>query len=380
MTSYGTAQIFRDYGFVEDMPQTWIFPDLDMRFRIDELEDEDEDGNPQYMVVEWINDEEPAAEDVELLREKLKYIEGRIEVLQDRSAWTNVPDYEWESTVFYLMSMKRSIEVALEWVEENSLNHDSCVANGTCIITSDRYTDLGLEFISELEKGYADESCDIDVQLKKVAAFKKIDSFQSRYQKIEFYQNLTNGDTCMDLDHTLQICGSYRPHYHEYMVHQTARFLPKGTIKRVLFVGGGDSMLLHEVLKYPNIELIVGLELDQKVTRGCFKHFGTQPHFDDGRVEWWFGDASKTLLVLPKDYFASFDLVLVDLSETVMSFTVSKEITVLEALTLLVKPNGIFVKNEVYFDEFKNIFPYTAQVTWYVSSNIICDGMDLSLI
>ena len=79
------------------------------------------------------------------------------------------------------------------------------------------------------------------------------------------------------------------------MIHYAARFLKD--IKRVLFVGGGDSMLLHETLKYQNLELVVGLELDQKITRQSFKHFGTQPHFDDERVQWWFGDASKTLLM-----------------------------------------------------------------------------------
>jgi spermidine synthase len=38
-------------------------------------------------------------------------------------------------------------------------------------------------------------------------------------------------------------------------------------VKRVVFVGGGDSMLLHEVLKYKDLEIVLGLELDQKVTR-----------------------------------------------------------------------------------------------------------------
>jgi spermidine synthase len=109
---------------------------------------------------------------------------------------------------------------------------------------------------------------------------------------------------------------------------------------------------------------VVGLELDQKVTRGCFKHFGTQPHFHDSRVEWWFGDASKSLLMLPKEYFGSFDLVLVDLSETVMSFQVTDEIDVVEALSLLVKPDGVFVKNEVYFDKFRNMFPYSVLINW----------------
>ena len=62
--------------------------------------------------------------------------------------------------------------------------------------------------------------------------------------------------------------------------------------------------------------------------------------------------------MLPKDYFGTFDLVLVDLSETVMSFQVTDQLdAVHDALTLLVKPDGIFVKNEVYFSQFKNMFP-----------------------
>ena len=371
MTTYGTAEIFRDYGFVEPMPQTWIFPDLDLAFRMDELEDEDEDGNPRYTIFEWIDGDEPTEEDMEAFEEMLDYVQGRIQMLEDREDWEHVPEYEWETTMEYLNAMELSIQVVLDWyqderAEEGTLHE--CIVDGTCTVSMNRYTDLDEQYETVLEKGYPAHSCDIDAQMSKFddGTYTAVDVFKSQYQSISMYQDASNLDTCMDLDSTMQICGSYRPHYHEYMVHQTARFLPKDSIKRVLFVGGGDSMLLHETLKYPSLELVVGLELDQKVTRGCFKHFGTQPHFEDDRVEWWFGDASKSLLMLPKDYFASFDLVLVDLSETVMSFTVSKELTVLEALTLLVKPDGIFVKNEVYFKEFQKIFPYTALVTWYV--------------
>jgi len=67
-------------------------------------------------------------------------------------------------------------------------------------------------------------------------------------------------------------------------VHQSASYLNAGImsgVKRVVFVGGGDSMLLHEVLKYEGLEMVLGLELDQKVTRNSFEHFKTQPHFDD---------------------------------------------------------------------------------------------------
>ena len=101
---------------------------------------------------------------------------------------------------------------------------------------------------------------------------------------------------CLSLDDVIQICSSYRPHYHEMAVHNTARFLDE--VKRVVWVGGGDSMLLHEILKYPSLELAVGLELDQKVPRSSFKYFGTQPHYDNEKVQWWYGDASKSLLMV----------------------------------------------------------------------------------
>jgi len=170
-----------------------------------------------------------------------------------------------------------------------------------------------------------------------------------------------NDNVCFSLHNIWQMCGSYRPHYHEMVVHYTARYLPN--IKRVAFVGGGDSMLLHEILKYPSLELVIGLELDQMVTRSAFHHFGTQPHWDqDPKVQWWYGDASKTLLMLPKDYFNSFDMVLVDLSETVMSLSVTDGLDIFSALSLLLNEQGIFVKNELYMEQMSEIFRYAVQI------------------
>jgi spermidine synthase len=131
------------------------------------------------------------------------------------------------------------------------------------------------------------------------------DVVQSPYQRLTFLDHETEGvkDKCLELDDMLQICSSFRPHYHDYVTHFPARY--KADINRVLFVGGGDAMLLHEMLKYPNIELIVGLELDQTVVRESMKQFRTSPHFEDERVQWWFGDATVSLLMLPKEYFGS---------------------------------------------------------------------------
>lgn len=125
-------------------------------------------------------------------------------------------------------------------------------------------------------------------------------------------------------------------------------------------------MLLHDILQYPRLEKVIGLEIDQLVTRSAFKHFGVQPHFDNDKVEWWFGDASKSMLMLPTELYGTFDMVLVDLSETAVALSVTKELDVLEALSLLIKPEGILLKNEYhYFEEQRHIFRDALHIHYY---------------
>ena len=71
----------------------------------------------------------------------------------------------------------------------------------------------------------------------------------SQYQRVFFEENLVMEDKCLWLDHTMQQCSTFRPHYHEPFVHLSAAYTD---VKRVVFVGGGDSMLLPEVLKCPS--------------------------------------------------------------------------------------------------------------------------------
>ena len=65
----------------------------------------------------------------------------------------------------------------------------------------------------------------------------------------------------------IQICDAHRPHYHDYAVHQTARFMPKEIIKHVIFVVGGAFMLPREYLEFDSLELVLILELDQILVR-----------------------------------------------------------------------------------------------------------------
>ena len=366
-TTYGTPEILRDYGFVEQFPQSWIFSDIDVAFRVDQALDKEGNATGKYVLTEWIEGL-PDEDAIQMLKESLEQVVNTKEnALASRDQ--EVPENEWNTISDYMDAMIFAMGIALD----ASTDNNQCIEEGTCTVETllARYADLEAR-----EMTYTDDSgnsCDLDEQMSVFDSdgkFDLIEDFKSHYQQINYMWNPVNRDTCFDLDDTVQICDSYRPHYHEMFVHYTARFLPE--IKRVLWVGGGDSMLLHEILKYPSLELAVGLELDQKVIRGAFKHFGTQPHFDDDRVEWWLGDAAKSLLMLPKDYFGSFDMVLVDLSETVMSFKVTDKLDVLEALALLVKPDGIFVKNELYFGKFKQTFPHSVQIHWYVCCALCC--------
>ncbi|KAL7504883.1 hypothetical protein ACHAXN_004458 [Cyclotella atomus] len=193
---------------------------------------------------------------------------------------------------------------------------------------------------------------------------------RSFYQEVAWSENANKPDVCMSLDDILQICNSYRPHYHEPYVHFPAAYMKE--MKRIVFIGGGDAMLLHESLKYPNVELVLGLELDQKVVRESLKHFRTQPHFEDPRVQWWFGDAAKSLALLPREWFGTFDLVMVDLSETAMSISVTDDLDIFGALSLLMKPEGVFVKNELYYGAMSKLFDHSVFV-YMTDYPILCD-------
>ena len=165
------------------------------------------------------------------------------------------------------------------------------------------------------------------------------DEFKSQYPQIYQPQKLTQGTHVW----TLRRIGFKHVPLTDRTITDMPSIKPLDSYRQIrswgeLFVGGGDSILLHTGLKYELLKLVVGLNFDPKENvKGMFQTLGP---------------------ILHKDCFGTFDLVLVDLSETVMSFQViMDQLDVLKALTLLVKPDGmIFVKSEVYFSQFKNYF------------------------
>src|ERR1700755_195885 len=102
-------------------------------------------------------------------------------------------------------------------------------------------------------------------------------------------------------------------HYHEMIVHPALTTSPR--IKRVLVIGGGDGGTVREVLRYPEVESVVMVELDEMVVDVCKEHmpsFGVP--WDDKRLTLKFEDGIASL----KNYAGEpYDVILIDGSDPV---------------------------------------------------------------
>ncbi|CAB9524624.1 Polyamine aminopropyltransferase [Seminavis robusta] len=379
---YGTPELLRDYGFVEGFPQRWFFHKQEIGFELDQLEGEDFRltwllPRPHPKALEWLQGQLGRLQDLPKTYLQNKAVFDRYDALDENNG--PMPPHEFETLQRYqqalIVAISECLKAAGVDVDKGCTDTTTTTdgASQTCGLSASAKTYGNLDFHHPNEEYWNDdrpmacaEGPNGENHPYHTNAYKTLQIIKSPYQEIEFFQNTDrNDDTCFQLDRVTQICTSYRPDYHEMCVHNTARYL-EDPLKRVVFVGGGDSMLLHDIIKYPTLEKVVGLEIDQHVTRASFEHFGSEPHWDNPKVEWWFGDASKSLLMLPQDYFGSFDLVLVDLSETAASLSVTDHLNVMEALSLLLQPKGILMKNEYnYFPEQKHVFRDTLHIHWY---------------
>ena len=365
-----STEILRDYGFIESMPQRWHYPDDALEFDIDY-----QNGTYSFLWIrEWDSEEKKKSIFDEMyvrLGKHIRQLRQVKNILYPDNP--GVPQAEWDtawafqqSNVLALTLAQKALHTMTSHLPEDIMKHFKWHESEISpLLNVSHYHSLEWEVDTLI---YTEDTCFND-EVMSFPTHRPVELIESPYQSINFMIEPESEDVLLQLDTVVQISSSYRPNYHEYMIHSAATFVD--SVKRVVFVGGGDSMLLHEALKYPDLELVVGLELDQWVVRKSFQYFHTQPHFDDPRVEWWFGDATKSLLLLPTEYWNSFDLVLVDLSETVMSLSVTDDLNVFDALALLLRTTGVLVKNELYMAQVSKVFDYSIQIQY--ESPVLCD-------
>ncbi len=148
-------------------------------------------------------------------------------------------------------------------------------------------------------------------------SFPDIRRISSPYQEIDIVQNVLHGQQIhgefyLFIDQKLQN-GPHNVHiYHDLMVHG-AMGIAKTRPKNVLILGGGDGLLVKELIKYDSIEKIILVELDPEII-----HLAkTDPDFlrlnksalSDPRVHVITGDGFEWV----RNSRDTFDAVLVDL-------------------------------------------------------------------
>ena len=136
-------------------------------------------------------------------------------------------------------------------------------------------------------------------------------SKKTSFQQLEVYDSYELG-RFFTLDGIMMANEKDEFIYHEMIIHTPMSINPK--IKHVLVIGGGDGGSVRELSKYPTIETIDMVEIDEDVVRACQKYFPiTTTGFSDPRVNLMFDDGLKYVKETKKTY----DLIIVDSTDPI---------------------------------------------------------------
>ena len=140
----------------------------------------------------------------------------------------------------------------------------------------------------------------------------KLHEEQSEFQKLEIYDTEWFGKL-MVIDGCTMVSDRDNFLYHEMMTH-VALYTHQNP-KRVWIIGGGDCGSLKEVLRHPEVEEAVQIEIDERVTRLAEIHFPDLcSSNDDPRAKLLFIDGIDWVRKAPS---GSVDLIIVDSTDPV---------------------------------------------------------------
>jgi spermidine synthase len=126
--------------------------------------------------------------------------------------------------------------------------------------------------------------------------------------------------------------------YHEMMAHPALVTHPSP--KRVLVVGGGDGGVIREVLKHPQVEKAVLVEIDGKVIEYCKKYLPEiAGELDNPRVDVIVGDGYRHI----REHKNEYDVIMVDSTEPVGPAVHLFERGFYQGIYDALKEGGIFV-------------------------------------
>lgn len=164
-------------------------------------------------------------------------------------------------------------------------------------------------------------------------------SGRSPYQTIDVFETEAFGRVLV-LDGVYQTSEADEFYYHEMMAHPALATAPE--VRRVLVIGGGDGGTVREVLRYPEVDRAVLVEIDGQVVDVCKQHLPAigKDAWDDPRLEVVVGDGAAYVRDADVE---PFDVMLVDISDPIGPAEGIFEASFLRGCERLLRPRGVFV-------------------------------------
>lgn len=139
----------------------------------------------------------------------------------------------------------------------------------------------------------------------------KLFSGQSDFQKVEIYKTEHLGNVLLNDD--FMMCSERDEFvYHEMMAHVPLSVHPNP--RKVLIIGGGDGGTAREVLKHPNVEQVMMVEIDEMVVRACQEFLPiTASELKSPRLKLLIEDGLKYV----QETTEKFDIVMIDSTDPI---------------------------------------------------------------
>jgi spermidine synthase len=176
------------------------------------------------------------------------------------------------------------------------------------------------------------ENLKISYRIKEV-----IHAEQSPFQHVMILDSYDFGRMLV-LDGVVQTTSIDGYIYNEMIAHVPMQMHPDP--KKVLIIGGGDCGVAREVCKYPSVEQVDMVEIDELVVRVCKEHLpAVSGNLFDPRVNFIFTDGVQFV----KERRGEYDLIIVDSSDPIGPAQVLFELEFYHDIHQALKEDGLMV-------------------------------------
>ncbi len=153
-----------------------------------------------------------------------------------------------------------------------------------------------------------DENIALSIRHKGEPLFRE----KSPYQLVEIFDTYKYG-RMLTVDKMVMCSERDEAAYHEMIIH--VPMLANPQIKKVLVIGGGDGGSVREILKYPQVESVTMVEIDEAVIRASREFLPSlSSALDNPKLDLIVGDGIEYLKQVNDE---SFDFIVIDSSDPV---------------------------------------------------------------